>query len=120
MSRITTSVGSPGTVGSASGGRTYAFNNLGTSPQQVVGANPQRQTITVHNPGTVDILFAPSVVLVNGSDVALIPSLAALGGCYRVYANGGTLTITGECQKPWQAFAASGSNNALTITDSNV
>jgi hypothetical protein len=120
MSKITTSVGSPGTVSSASGGRTYAFNAITTSPQQVIGANPQRQRITVHNPGTQDVFFFSEVVLVNGSDTALVPSLSALGGCYRVYANGGTLVIEGECQKSWGAFAASGSTNPLTVTDSNV
>jgi hypothetical protein len=120
MSRITTSVGSPGTVGSASGGRTYSFNNISTVPQQIVGGNPQRQRITIHNPGTVDVFVAPASVIINGSDVALVPSNAALGGCFRVYANGGSLTIDGECQKPWQAFAASGSTNPLTVMDSNV
>lgn len=120
MATITTSVGSPGTVGSASGGRTYAFNNLSTTPQQVLGANPQRQNITVHNPGTIDVFFAPASVIVNGSDSPLVPSPSALGGCFRVYANGGTLTISGECQKAWQAFSASASNNALTVMDSSV
>jgi hypothetical protein len=120
MSSILTSVGSPGTVGSASGGRTYAFNNITTSPQQIVGPNPQRQSITIHNPGSVDIFVAPAAVIVNGSDVPLTPSLAALGGCFRVFANGGTLVITGECQKAYQAFAASGSTNALTVQDSSI
>lgn len=120
MTRISTSVGSPGTVSSASGGRTYSFNAITTGPQQVLGGNPQRQRITVHNPGINDIFFFPEVVIVGGSDVALVPSLAALGGCYRVYANGGTLVIEGECQKTWGAFAASGTTNPLTVTDSNV
>lgn len=120
MTAITTSVGSPGTTSSAGGGRTYAFNNLTTTPQQVLGANPQRQSITVHNPGTIDAFIAPAFIQNNGSDVALVPSPSALGGCYRVYANGGTLTITGECQKAYQAFSASATGNPLTITDSNV
>lgn len=120
MSRINTSVGSPGTVGSASGGRTYAFNNLSTTPQQILGANPQRQWFTVHNPGAVDIFVAPSVVIVNGSDSPLTPSTGALGGCYRVYANGGEKTFYGEVQKAWQAFSASASSNPLTVTDSTI
>lgn len=120
MTTITTSVGSPGTVGSASGGRVYAFNNLTTAPQQVVGANPQRQNITFHNPGTIDAFVAPVSVIVNGSDSPLSPTPSALGGCFRIYANGGTLTITGECQKAWQAFSASASGNALTVMDSSV
>ena len=120
MSTITTTVGSPGTVGSASGGRTLAYNNIATSPQQVVGANPQRQSIFFHNPGTVDIFIAPATVQNTGSDVPLVPSNAALGGCIRVFANGGSLKIEGECQKAYQAFAATGSTNALTVIDSNV
>ena len=120
MSQITTSVGSPGTVGSASGGRVYAFNNLSATPQQVLGANPQRQSITFHNPGTIDILSAPATVLVGGAASALVPSTSALGGCFRVFANGGSLTITGECQGAWQAFSASASNNSLTVMDTNL
>ena len=117
---IVTGVGSPGTAGAASGGRVYAFNNLSTTPQQVLGTNPQRKTITFHNPGTIDLFVAPAFVQNTGSDVALVPSPSALGGCYRVYANGGGLTLTGEVQKPWQAFSASATNNPLTVEDSNV
>jgi hypothetical protein len=120
MTEIITSVGSPGTISSASGGRVYAFNNLSTTPQQVVGQNSARQSITFHNPGTVDIFVAPAFVQNNGSDVALIPTPTTLGGCFRLYANGGTLVVSGECQKPWQSFSATGSSNPLTVIDSNV
>lgn len=120
MAKITTSVGSPGTVSSASGGRTYSFNNISTAPQQVIGANPARQKITIHNPGTIDIFIAPVYVQNGGSDSALVPSPSALGGCFLVYANGGTLVIDGECQKPYQAFSRSGSGQPLTVVDSNV
>lgn len=119
MAQITTSVGSPGTIGRAGGGRTYAFNNISTAPQQVIGANPQRQSITVHNPGTNNIFFAPSVVQNSGSDVTLTPSTGALGGCYLIPA-GATVTFTGEVQKAYQAFASTGTTNPLTITDSNI
>jgi hypothetical protein len=39
----------------------------------------------------------------------------------RVYGNGGTLDITGECQGAWQALAntGAGSSNPLTVIDSN-
>lgn len=113
---FTTGVGSPGTVSAASGGYVLGFNNLTIAPQQVIGADPQRTKITVHNPGAVDVFFAPAFVQNSGSDVALVPSPTALGGCFRIFANGGTLIIEGECQKAWQAFAASGSGNPLTIT----
>ena len=120
MTTITTHVGSPGAISGASGGRVYAFNNLNTTPQQIAGANPQRQSITVHNPGTIDAFVAPATVIVNGSDATLTPSTAALGGCFRVYANGGTLVLTGEVGKAWQAFSASASSNPLTVMDSSI
>ena len=120
MTTLTAGVGSPGTIGFASGGRTYAFNNISTTPAAVLSANAQRQRLTFHNPGTVDIFIAPSTVLNTGSAVALVPSTVALGGCYRVYANGGTLTLSGECQQAYQAFSASASGNPLTIDESNV
>lgn len=120
MTRIATGVGSPGTVSSASGGRVYAFNNISTVPQQIVGLNAQRQSITVHNPGAVDVFVAPISVIVNGSDSPLTPTTSLLGGCFRIYANGGERTFTGEVQKPWQAFSLSGSSNPLTVMDSNV
>lgn len=120
MTKIIAAIGGSNTVGGAGGQRIYPFNNLTTTPQQVVGLNPQRQSITFHNPGAVDVFVAPTVVQTNGSDAALTPTTSALGGCFRVYGNGGTLTLTGEIQKPWQAFALSGINNPLTIMDSNI
>lgn len=120
MTSISTSVGSPGTVGSAGGARTYSFNNISTTPAQVIGANPQRQSAWFHNPGTVDIFIAPATVQNTGSDVTLTPSLAALGGCILVYANGGEVLLTGPCQKAYQAFARTGSTNALTVVDSTI
>lgn len=103
----------------ASGGKVYAFNNLSTTPAQVVAANPQRTQITFHNPGDVDIFIASAKVLVNGSAATLTPSTSALGGCWRVFANGGSLVISGECQGAWQAFSASSSGKPLTVMDSN-
>lgn len=117
---IITGVGSPGTLSYASGGFTVALNNLTTTPQQVLGNNPARRKITVHNPGTVDAFFAQTTMQNTGVDVALNPTTAALGGCFRVYANGGTLVIDGECNKSWQAFSLSGSGNPLTVMVSNV
>lgn len=116
-----TNPGSPLTVAGGSGGKLYANNTISTTPQVVVAANPFRQTLIFHNPGDVDIFVAPSVVLnSSGANVALTPSTSALGGCFRLYANGGTLQITGECQGAWQAFSASGATKPLTIMDSNV
>lgn len=119
MALIVSGVGGPSTFASASGGKVYAYNNISTTPATVVAANPQRQKVTFHNPGDVDIFIAPQYVVNTGANVALAPTTSALGGCWRVYANGGTLEITGECQGAWQAFSASGSSKPLTVMDSN-
>ena len=123
----TTSGISASPIGPTSGGKVYAFNNLTTSPQVVAPADQYRTQITFDNPGTVDIFVAPSLVQANNSIPAggitnstLTPTTSALGGCYRIYANGGTRTFAGECQGQWQAFAASATGNPLTVTDSHV
>jgi hypothetical protein len=98
------------------GGKVWPFNNISTSPQQVLAPSPSRASITFHNPGAVDILIAPNV---QANGTPLVPSVGALGGCFRVFANGGSLTVTGECQVGWQAFSASASGNPLTVMESN-
>lgn len=113
--------GSPQAFASASGGKIRAYNAVTTTPAVVAPANAFRQKITFHNPGTVDIFIAPSLVVnAAGASVALSPTTSALGGCWRVFSNGGALEIAGECQGAWQAFAASGTTNALTVMDSNI
>lgn len=95
-----------------------AVNNIGTSPGQVIGANGSRTQITFHNPGAVDIIVFPTQVLINGANSTLTPSLGALGGGFRIFANGGDRTIKAPaaCQA-WQALSASGSGNPLTIME---
>lgn len=115
-------VGGAQVFSSASGGKIYAFNNLSTAPQQVAPANVSRTRITFHNPGDVDIFIAPAVALspTTGSNVTLTPTTSALGGCWRVFANGGTLEVSGECSGAWQGFSASSTGKALTVMDSNL
>jgi len=130
MGIISTGPGSPLAFSSASGGKVYGYNNIAeAAPRVVAQANPSRQKITFHNPGASDIFIAPSNVQntlgtapTNPSNVALVPSNAALGGCWRVYGNGGVLSIEGECQGAWQAFAVTGAGttNPLTVMESNV
>lgn len=113
--------GAPQAFASASGGKIRAYNNISTTPAVVAPANTGRQKITFHNPGDVDIFIAPSLVVnSSGASVALSPTTSALGGCWRVFSNGGALEITGECQGAWQAFSASGSSKPLTVMDSNI
>lgn len=122
-------VGGSQAFSSASGGKVYAFNRIdSTTPLIVAPANPGRQRITFHNPGTNDIFIAPqqtqNVVDATptnpGANHPLIITNAAIGGCFRVFANGGTLVIEGECQGLWQALALTGSTNPLTVMDTNV
>jgi hypothetical protein len=126
MTILATNAGASSAVGPTSGSKTYAYNNLTTTPQVVAQANQYRVSITFHNPGSVGVFVAPSAVQntsntapTTPSDNPLTPGPGALGGCFYVYPNGGQITFTGENQKAWQAFAASGINNSLTVAESN-
>ena len=126
MTILATNAGASSATGPTSGSKTYAYNNLTTTPQTVAQPNVMRVSITFHNPGSVNVYVYPlfaqnssNVAPVTPSDSALSPSTAALGGCYLVYANGGQITFTGENQKAWGAFSASGTGNALTVSESN-
>jgi hypothetical protein len=94
-----------------------AVGNLGTTAVSVIGANPSRTSITFHAPGAIDIYVAPTQVLSGGVSVNLSPSTAALAGCYHIF-NGADRMITGPAAgQAWQAFAASGSSQPLTIME---
>jgi hypothetical protein len=130
MGIISTGPGSPLVVSGASGGKVYGYNNIGEAAARVVAqVNTSRQSIIFHNPGASDIFVAPANVQnvlgtapTQPSNAALTPSNAALGGSFRVYGNGGSLTITGECAGAWQAIAitGAGTTNPLTVMESNV
>lgn len=114
-------VGSSGSVGPTSGGKVYAFNTLdAVTPVLVAPANPSRVRIGFHVPGTVDVIVYPQFVQTSGSNAVNPATVAAKGGSYLVYANGGERLIEGECQGAWYALAVSASGNSLTVTDSNV
>lgn len=127
---IFSGVGAPGTVSSASGGKVYAYNNIDAAGNTVVApANPSRVSLTFHNPGSNDIFIAPlyvqntpGFVPTTNANTSLSPTNSTLGGTWRVFANGGSLTITGECQGSWQALAVTGAGaaNPLTVMESNV
>lgn len=130
MGRISTGPGSPLAFSSASGGKIYGYTNINeTTLTQVAPANPSRQKITFHNPGPNDVYIGPAFINnvigslpTTGTQVAFAPTAILYGGCFRVYGNGGTLPIEGECQGAWQAISAvgAGPTNALTVMDSNV
>lgn len=127
MGIIVSGTGGPLAFSSASGGKIYGFNNISNAaPIVVAQANPSRQRIRFHNPGTEDIFVGPAFVQnvlgsapTQGSNVALAPTTSLLGGMFRIYGNGGVLEISGECAGAWQALAASGITNPLTVMDSN-
>lgn len=116
-------VGSSQTASGASGGKVYAYNALTEALLPIAApANPARRKITFHNPSSVDVFVYPQYVLnTSGQNTPLTPTSLNLGGCFRVYANGGNYTIDGECQGQWGAFANDNSGNAcLTVIDTNV
>ncbi|TXH51062.1 MAG: hypothetical protein E6Q97_19165 [Desulfurellales bacterium] len=108
---------------SASGGKLYAFNNLdATTPVEVAASNPSRQRIRFHNPhASQNMLVYPQYKQNTGANVANAPTIAAPGGGFLIYGNGGTLEFTGgEIQGAWYALMESASNNGpCTVLDSN-
>lgn len=128
MGVISTGPGSPLAFSSASGGKVYGYNNISNAaPITVAPANTQRQSIIFHNPGAQDIFISPANINntlgsapTTGAATAFTPTTALLGGAFRVFANGGSLTITGECSGAWRALAAAGATNSLTVMESNV
>jgi len=122
-------VGGPLAFSSASGGKVYGYNNINETTTVVVAqGNPSRSRIRFHNPGPNDIFIGPvnvqnvlGIAPTQPSNVPLIPTNSLLGGMIRVYGNGGTLEISGECQGAWQALAntGAGASNPLTVIDSN-
>lgn len=111
-------VGAPGAQSTANGGKVTGFNNINNASGTIVAAaNPSRQSITFHNPGANDTYVYP---VTNAVGAPNAPTLAAPGGAFRVFGNGGSLTISGECQQQWAALNLIGSSQPLTVMESNV
>lgn len=119
-------------VGPTNGGKIMGYNNItnaGNTP--VAPINPQRKSLTFINPGTNTIYISPTIAVsfatinISSSNepqytqALLVPTLVALGGTIPILP-GGIWTITGECGRAWQALAATGTTNPLTVIDSNV
>ena len=123
MGLITANPGGALAYNGASGGKVYGYNTISESGLvTVAAANSGRVRITFHNPGANDLFIAPVVIQTSGSNVAFSPNNAALGGCIRIYGNGGQFTIEGEYQGAYQAFAVTGAGttNPITVIDTNV
>jgi len=99
----------------------FAFNAISTTVSSLVGANASVSRRTFHNPGTVDIVIFPTTVLqgtAGGGSVALAPTTSALGGGFRVFANGGQIVLEGAAaRQAWQALSVSGSGNPFTVME---
>lgn len=87
-----------------------AFHALiGTSSTTVVTANTTtRAGLMFHNPGTVDLFICPSV------DNAGLALAAGGAGSFRL-TPGQSLPLVGLCGGAFNAAAASGSNNPVTV-----
>jgi len=98
-----------------------AFNTISTTPTTIIVINPGRKKITFHNPGAVDIVVFPLTVLQGtpgGGSVALTPTTSALGGGFRVFANGGQIVLEGQASKQgFQALSITASGNPLTVME---
>lgn len=115
---VFTNPGAPGAYNSTNGGKVTGFNAIGNAgPTALLAANPQRVSITFHNPGAQDILVYPTT---TATGAAQTPTPATPGGGFRIFANGGTLVVQGECQQAWAAIAFAGVNQSLTVMESNV
>jgi hypothetical protein len=82
---------------------------VGTTAAQVIGSNAQRRGITFANPSSTVILYLAPVgnAIVAGQGVPLLP-----GAVFAIAASGNLQTNCG-----WQAVAASGGSNNLTILE---
>jgi hypothetical protein len=101
----------------SSGIGVHAFNTIASSVTTLVlSANSSRASVTFSNPGTVDIFVGPTL---DANGATLSPSTGSLGGTFRIFSNGGTLTLTGAVQTSWVAFSSSGSGNSFTVLESN-
>ena len=118
---IFSGVGAPQSIAGSNGGKTYVFNSVTNTGNIVVAPiNPTRRRITFVNPSTTVILYVSMTTAIDpilGTASSLIPTVASLGGTLPVYP-GSYVTIDGDCQCQWQALAASGTNNPLTVLDS--
>lgn len=114
-------VGGPGAVAGASAGRTYVFNNINATTNTLVAPGlAMRRKITFINPSGTVIVYVSMVNafdFTQGTTFTFVPTLAALGGTIPVFP-GGMVVIDGDCQRQWQALAASGTANPFTVLDS--
>lgn len=84
---------------------------LGTSSLLAISANPVRRGITFHNPGSVEVAVCPA----NLSAVIGAGGIILLPGQSKTFMARPRSRVRVNCG--WNAIAASGSNNPLTILE---
>lgn len=85
--------------------------SIGVASAQIIAANTvDRVGIIIHNPGTVDLYVCPS------TDSAGAP-LAAGGAGSILLSSGQSLPVSGLCSTAWNAVAASGVANPVTVLE---
>jgi hypothetical protein len=84
---------------------------LAAASLAAIGANAQRRGITFHNPGAVNLAVCPSnlVAAIGAGSIILLP------GQTRTYMAKPKSRIRVNCG--WNAIAASGTNNPLTVLE---
>src|SRR5262245_59334148 len=109
--------GGPFVSQAANGGKVYGFSTIGNvSPVTVLSSNGQRRRVVFHNPGANDVLVYPTT---TGTGAVNAPTIASPGGGFRIFGNGGMLTIEGECQQAWAALHFTTTGQPLTVMESN-
>jgi hypothetical protein len=84
---------------------------LGAASAPAIGANPVRRGITFHTPGTVNLAFCPAnlAAVIGAGSIILLP------GQTKTYMAKPRSRIRVTCG--WNAIAATGANNPLTILE---
>lgn len=91
-----------------------AINNIGGAAAQVFGQNSRRVGLRFHNPGTTSIYVYPI-------GVTPTPNTGLLGGTFNIIPEnditiyGGNTMSIHDLSGAWGAFAATGSNQPLTV-----
>lgn len=104
------------------GGNLTAISSLSSGAFiQVLPANPNRNSVTFHNPAPgssgPSVLVGPLVQGPNSSAAFLPnPNQSNLGGLFEVIP-GDWVTLAGGVTQGWQASVTAGSSQALTIFD---
>lgn len=83
---------------------------VGTSSTAAIGTNANRRGLRFYNPGTVELYICPAnQAAVAGQGIPILPG----GGPVDMIGDGELLNYNSG----WNAIAASGSNNPLTILE---